>query len=446
MDEKLSKRTESKGSSQPKSPSCYNCGASGHYARDCKEKPRGSSCSTSSARSKSGKGKVEQRNKNRPDSTKGGRGKNKKHSTRAYKKEKHCAESLAGSVQELRGENDALRERLQELEERFAHAPPRVDVPVEGEEGPLPPLLVPDAPPEPDLPEDRHADFDGWEIGFWDIPIKDRWILGAFFGLGAFVCCFLALLSFDSIKRALRNLQIQILVAVARIDVFINGGFQNQMVFVCCAAFFGPLIFYGLLLLLMLPFVALNIAASIFEITMNLTVFQDSPQYLITAGLGVGASLAAYLAAAWRRRGVFIFHHYRAVHRNAMGGGDWRPDWCVNQDLRHKDPCLVLVEYQKVFRFGMFSCLAAPKIRFLVNGEMFVQCTNLRTLSPYEDREESMKRILSYLGRLGTVNHDRYSTVAGSDILHFTALMVYAHGEQLKERLAHAAFPGARLN
>lgn len=168
--------------------------------------------------------------------------------------------------------------------------------------------------------------------------------------------------------------------------------------------------------------------------------------FAFMVGAGIVLALGAALVYVWLRSwDNFIKHRFVAIGQRAAKKGDLRPDWMKNQDMKHAEPLYTIVKYEKVFcAFGYEFVLQSREM--LVSGELFAQCASMRHLAILDDRISSMARVEAGVRKIGTVNIDRYLAFEGNDIMQMTCLLIYAHGESLKEKAGLLPFPTVGLH
>lgn len=176
------------------------------------------------------------------------------------------------------------------------------------------------------------------------------------------------------------------------------------------------------------------------------TLFYSLDPIAFWVGLAVLVSVISTLVYLWwKSLDNFIKHSFRAISARQHLPEDCRADWMLNQDLKHKNPLYYVIKYEKLFcAFGFEVALASRE--FLVSGELFAQCASMRHLAILDARVDSMARVEAGVRKMGTINIDRYLAFDGHDVMQMTCLLIYAHGESLKEKAALLPFPMVGLH
>jgi len=137
---------------------------------------------------------------------------------------------------------------------------------------------------------------------------------------------------------------------------------------------------------------------------------------------------------------VTLFKYkYHCSHAGKILRGDKRPDYMLNQEMKHEDDLCYNVVFNKLFcGFTYYT------YNFTISAELYSQLQGLRFLNAFDDHQSAIKRLEAYARNLGTVNMDRYDN---DDPFRqqMTVGLAGALSRELQEKLAKAGFPGARL-
>lgn len=458
------RRVAGQPAGKPKLPNsgkgCFNCGLEGHLARDCPTAVKNGQ--------RKFRGKTQQ--------TKPGRGKS---GTRAGKAQGAVNNSALSALLEQQGALDALREAVADLQEEGGKGkagegdpkeppaePPKPDGPAASKN---PPPAVGGKDPKDgkeEIPPVPYLIPDGWKIEYAEQPLLFYTMskYGAWFPLFTFIlftlvsalgngehvglrpfllaACLVAVKMFNSESRAtLRTI----------LKLFIFDGWMSLPSGVrTVVGYFISYLDWILVFFLSLdrPLVILKLLAGhwakVFAKTL-LWVYAYNPALCFSLVAFAILCLICTVFLLYRYRGAFTLHRFSKRKSAPCSVGDKRPDWMKNQDLLHQNALYTYVLYEKIISAFGFEWVSASS-EFLISGELYAQCANMRHLSIADVRTESMARVESGVRKIGTVNVDRYLCFDSHDVMQMTCLVIYAHGEALKEKASLLPFPSVSLH
>mgnify|MGYP003574197085 FL=1 len=146
--------------------------------------------------------------------------------------------------------------------------------------------------------------------------------------------------------------------------------------------------------------------------------------------------ILAYYMVMFTR--TLVLHKYDCTFDPKRIEGDKRPDYMLNQELKHHDDLRFRVVYRK-----MFCGWSIYSHEFYISGEFYSQMQGVRLLNAFDNYEGACRRLEAYAKNLGTVNFDRYDNQDPFK-LQMTVGLAGALSNELREKLHKAGFPGAR--